>query len=524
MSLRRIVEVLFPRGKPRTSFPREANGTAGKPFSIQELKTAASRMFPGKSPGLDGIPNEVIRLVVVKKPQLLLGVYNKCLADGTFPARWKRQKLVLIPKGKAGAATDPSAYRPLGMIDSAGKLFERLILNRMEKVIEKAENEGISPNQFRFRSKGMFTHHALQKVGERVSEALYELPKRGGYCAIIALDVKNAFNSASWERIYKSLEEDKKMPQYILKILNSYLTGRKLVIVTRNDKIEIDLTAGVPQGSIKGSFMWNCMYAGLLRLKIPDGDNLVGFADDLALVVVAEEAWQTELIANEALELIANWLNSRHLQLAVHKCEAFLVTRRRKYDPPQLKFNGELIPLKSEIKCLGVWLDKKWAFKRHIEEAATNASIAYTSLSRLVPNIGGPWPKHRILLSTVVESIQLYAAPTWAARALSTDVDKHMGAVQRKMNLRIISGWRSISRDAANVLTGMSPVKLLALERSKVWHEQEEQRRLQGDLSEVEKTRIREEARDALFSRWQEEWDASGDGRWTHAHILRVKE
>ena len=97
LSLRRIVEVLFPRGEPRTSFPREANGTAGEPFSIQELKTAASRMSPGKSPGLDGIPNEVL-----KNPQLLLRVYNKCLAEETFPARWKRQKLVLILKGKAG--------------------------------------------------------------------------------------------------------------------------------------------------------------------------------------------------------------------------------------------------------------------------------------------------------------------------------------------------------------------------------------------------------------------------------------
>ena len=177
-----------------------------------------------------------------------------------------------------------------------------------------------------------------------------------------------------------------------------------------------------------------------------------------------------------------------------------------------------------EIKYLKVWLDKKWAFKRHIKEAATKASIACTSLSRLIPNIGGPWLERRKLLSTVVESIQLYAAPTWAARALSTDVDKHMGAVQRKINLRIINGWRSISKDAANVLAGMPPVRLLALERSKVWHRQEEQRRLQGDLSEVEKTRIREEAKDTLFSRWQEEWDASGDGRWTHALIPRVKE
>ena len=70
----------------------------------------------------------------------------------------------------------------------------------------------------------------------------------------------------------------------------------------------------------------------------------------------------------------------------------------------------------------------------------------------------------------------------------------------------------------------MSPVRLLVLERSKVWHGQEEQRRFQGDLSEVEKTRIREETRDTLFGRWQEEWDVSGDGRWTHALIPGVKE
>ena len=81
-------------------------------------------------------------------------------------------------------------------------------------------------------------------------------------------------------------------------------------MVTKNSMIEIDLTAGVPQGSIKGPFMWNCIYDGLLRLKMPDGAYLVRFTDGLALVVVAEEAWQMELIANEALQLIANWLNS----------------------------------------------------------------------------------------------------------------------------------------------------------------------------------------------------------------------
>ena len=97
-SLRKIVEKLFPTGEPRTSFSNQEHRVAGEPFSPQELKAAASRLTPGKSPGLNGIPNEVVRLIAKKNPQMLTSVFNKCLDEEIFPDRWKRQKLVLIPK------------------------------------------------------------------------------------------------------------------------------------------------------------------------------------------------------------------------------------------------------------------------------------------------------------------------------------------------------------------------------------------------------------------------------------------
>ena len=70
----------------------------------------------------------------------------------------------------------------------------------------------------------------MKKIEERVSEALHDLPSPGEFCDIIALGVKNAINSASWERIYQSLAEEKKMPQYLLRIMDSYLKDRKLTI------------------------------------------------------------------------------------------------------------------------------------------------------------------------------------------------------------------------------------------------------------------------------------------------------
>ena len=65
-----------------------------------------------------------------------------------------------------------------------------------------------------------------------------------------------------------------------------------------------------------------------------------------------------------------------------------------------------------------------------------------------------------------------------------------MGAVQRKMNLRIISGWRTLSRDAANVISGVPPIRLLALERKEIWVEQDEYRWRQEHLREEERNII----------------------------------
>ena len=107
-----------------------------------------------------------------------------------------------------------------------------------------------------------------------------------------------------------------------------------------------------------------------------------------------------------------------------------------------------------------------------------------------------------------------------------------MGAVQRKMNLRIISGWRILSRDEGfreirerdSRDSGVPPIRLLALERKEIWVKQEEYRRRQGHLSEEERNTIREKARETLFKRWQEEWDSSKDVRWTHKLIPKIKE
>ena len=99
-----------------------------------------------------------------------------------------------------------------------------------------------------------------------------------------------------------------------------------------------------------------------------------------------------------------------------------------------------------------------------------------------------------------------------------------MGAVQLKMNLRIIGEWRTFLRDAADVLPRVHSIRLVAFERTEIWVEQDEYRWRQRHLPDEERNIIWGKAREVLLKIWQETWDLPKDGRWTHMFIPKIKE
>nr|AGO14404.1 hypothetical protein CsmBAC4b19.2 [Cotesia sesamiae] [Cotesia sesamiae Mombasa bracovirus] len=266
----------------------------------------------GKAPGPDGIPASVIKIVVLEYPHILLSAYNACLATGTFPTVWKRQRLVLLDKGK-GTPITPSSFRPLCMLDIAGKLLEKLIQGRLRNDIDRAG--GFASNQHGFR-KGRSTIDAIQKVIETAREAWSGSLIARKVCLVLTLDIKNAFNSASWGNILDALEHKFDVEPKNLRIVDDYLDERTLIAETREGPQEHNITAGVPQGSIMGPDLWNADYDELLEIPLPKQVKLTGFADDVAATIVVDSAEEAELLVRETIDVIENWLEEHHLQLA----------------------------------------------------------------------------------------------------------------------------------------------------------------------------------------------------------------
>lgn len=87
----------------------------------------------------------------------------------------------------------------------------------------------------------------------------------------ILLDIKNAFNSLSWPAIKENLARQNISPA-LKNLINSYLKDRTITC----KGITLDMTAGVPQGSILGPTLWNLTYNGIFNLDLPDSTDIIG--------------------------------------------------------------------------------------------------------------------------------------------------------------------------------------------------------------------------------------------------------
>nr|XP_044249378.1 uncharacterized protein LOC123002814 [Drosophila takahashii] len=230
-TLSEIVRTLFPSGSAKDSTLHET----GPKWEIRaitetEVAEAGRNLQNNKAPRPDAVP------------------YNACLREGTFPRRWKVQKPLLLNKpGKPPG--EASSYRPICLLDTVGKVFEKLISKRLNLAIDAAG--GLSPSQFGFR-KGKSTLDAIRTVTGIAAEAIRGKRWKGGtkkYCLLVALDIKNALDTANWTGIMQALRRQQ-IPEYLIKIIDSYLDERVLLFDTSDGPKEYNVTAGVPQGSV----------------------------------------------------------------------------------------------------------------------------------------------------------------------------------------------------------------------------------------------------------------------------------
>ena len=197
----------------------------------------------GKVPGPDTIHNEVLRLgTTTSLFHHLAKLFNCSIQLGYIPTAWKIATLrMLLKPDKLPSLT--TSYRPISLISSIMKLFERVNEQRLRSHFE---NIGfLNKHQSGFRRAKSTDDHLF-----RLSQSIMESFNRGEHVVAAFLDIKKAFDNV-WDNglRYKIFQSD--LPTKMTRWLSDFLVGCVIQVdVNGFLSNKINPKAGVPQGSV----------------------------------------------------------------------------------------------------------------------------------------------------------------------------------------------------------------------------------------------------------------------------------
>jgi retron-type reverse transcriptase len=171
----------------------------------------------------------------------LSAIFNLCLIDGVYPDKLKIAKV--CPIFKDGNKNEFTNYRPISIIPSFSKIFEKIISCRLLSYINKYNI--FNPAQYGFRKKHS-TYMAMLNLYDKVSAAV----DNNEYSIGIFIDLSKAFDTVNHDILLKKLElyGIRGIPNLLLK---SYLQNRQQYVFYNSYASTLKpIVCGVPQGSI----------------------------------------------------------------------------------------------------------------------------------------------------------------------------------------------------------------------------------------------------------------------------------
>ena len=390
-----------------------------EPITLNEFEKIL-KSCKNTSPGHDKITYNFIKTSSNFFKTFIINLYNNCLSLGHFPQIWKKAIITLLRKpGKD--TSHPSGYRPVSLLPVFGKLFEKIIANRLKNALEISNF--FNKFQAGFRS-GFCT-------GDQILKLIYHIKNNNlqhKYTLAAFFDVEKAFDKV-WHHglIYKLFTTKIKhgnktatLPMNFIKLINCFLINRTIQIRINKELSEpFSPKAGTPQGSPLSPLLF-LIYVNDIPTPSNPHISMSQFADDIAIWAPSRgRSDDIVLSLQEYVSSVAIWCNEWGIKLNALKSKTIVFNGRRAEIDFRLHMEGTRIPIHKEVTFLGVTFDSRITFTPHFNKIISDINKRLNALFRITGSYTNPRapPKTgKIIYTTFIRSIIDYSFlifPAW---------------------------------------------------------------------------------------------------------------
>lgn len=347
-------------------FPSVSVEELDHPITIQEVMKALKAMKSKSAPGVDGISTVFYKKFPETFAPMLAKLFNALYSRGQFPKAWARACIIPIFKGK-GSKDDPGNYRGIALLPCIGKIFSKVLKDRLYKWVE--EQNILSPYQAGFRRGHSTIDHAFT-----LNTILDRMRRRKTSVLSAFCDVKKAFDSVNRDALWFKLNELGVSSKMIAVLRSKYRFSSFQVRNSRGEMSrKIESKSGVIQGDQLSSLLFilyvNDFDKEIKELAVryaPTLDGVTGvpmliFADDLVLLSTSAIGLQ------KMIDVLAEYCREWRLSLNADKTKVIEFRKGRKNTEFEWNINGVVIERVKDFKYLGLNFEDNGRWNKHVE-------------------------------------------------------------------------------------------------------------------------------------------------------------
>ena len=393
-----------------------------KCITDNDTQRAIDKLENKSSSGHDGISNKLLKLLKIELSKSLTLIINQMITTGIFPDSFKISKIT--PLFKKGDVSMLSNYRPISLLPTISKIFERILYNQLYDYFNS--NNLLAEEQYGFRTNHS-TEYAAVKLVDNVSKEM----ELGNTPTALYIDLSKAFDTLSFDILLYKLNYYG-IKDNAFKLLKNYLTNRRQYVVYNSQNSEtLDISTGVPQGSILGPLFFSICINDLITVS--NKLKFIMYADDTTIYFNLEDfdPYNLERDINNELEKITLWLKLNKLSLNVQKTKLMIFHRRQKQiNELNISINGTDIERVESFNFLGLHIHESLSWRTHTDIVRNKISKVVGILYRL-NNI---FPKYilQTLYNSLIMSYINYGLLLWG-------VESHRIEPLQKKAIRLIT-------------------------------------------------------------------------------------